>query len=141
MCCSCDRQDVCIIVNTHTHRNKQMLTLIHDTNEQWSHLSPCDFVTLWSCVRLLLGNSHFPCGLHSSGCYLQHRCSAAVSRSNSPLFCFSAQPHTTAARLQVLFELCKCQSPFGGDLVLCCSNTAYTSYRCDVLLRSPNICC
>lgn len=57
-----------------------------ENDELWPHLSPCNTVTLWSCVRWLLGNSHFPSGCHSSGCYLQHCCSAAVSRPNSPLF-------------------------------------------------------
>lgn len=71
----------------HVHSETHTCLVIHTLNDSlWPHLSPCNTVTLWSCVRLLLGNCHFPCGRHSSGCYLQRCCSAAVSRLNSPLF-------------------------------------------------------
>lgn len=124
------------LTSAHTETHACSHTHTHTQNvERWPRLSQCNAVTLWSCVRLLLGNSP----PWSSQQWLLF---AALLLGGCPglmAHCFHTPPHTTAARLLVPFELRKQQSSLvGRDLSLCCS-AAY--YGCNVQFVTPRITC
>lgn len=91
---------------THLHLRVSACTRehLHTPSERpWPHLSARNTVTLRSCVRLLLGNCHFPCGRHSGGCYLQSDRSAAVSRVEECIVVLCRHTHRCFSGCTLLF--------------------------------------
>ncbi len=131
LCCKCDGFDICscvsIRMHTCTHRTMSDGPIYHPVILlHYGLASGCCLATVISPVVVTAV-------VAICSTVAQLPCPGLIAH------CFHTPPHTTAARLLVPFELCKWQSPFvGRDLVLCCSNSACTSYGCNAQFEIPD---